>query len=476
MQCGRSERRWVLRLIGAVMLLARPAGVALAGDDLAAMAATMDKALSAIYPADEPGAAVLVVKGGAVVLRKGYGLANMEHNIPITPDSVFRVGSMSKFFTATAILMLVEQGKVSLDDEITRFLPDYPTHGEKITIKHLMAHTSGIWDYLNLPKMQDGWREDITVEGLIDLFKDKPLSFKPGEGFSYSNSNYILLGAVIEKVTGQTYEAFVDEHLFAPAGMKHTCYGGHLKIIRNRAAGYERSDDGYLNARFLNMMEPYAAGGHVSTVDDLWRWNKAYRGGRFLSRKMLDQALKRFTLNNGKEVPLASGCGISTFQGHTIIIYAGGIHGFNSQAVIMPDEDLHVILLSNNPWYQPPVAEVAARLTAIAIGKPLGEPKAIPLDAKVLDSLAATYRVPDDEGLLVPGGDEWIFTREDGGLSWERKGFGRNQPLLAITESEFYFKINAQRRMEFVRNKDGKVSHVLLRLPLLYPQRAIRMD
>ncbi len=457
------------------MLMIGTTGVCAEGVE-SELAAELDKVLSSLYPPDEPGVAVLVAKGGEVVLRKGYGLANMEHNIPITPEAVFRVGSMSKFFTATAILMLVEQGKINLEDEVARLLPDYPTHGKKIRIKHILAHTSGIWDYLNLPKMQDGWREDITVQGLIDLFKDKPLEFEPGDGFAYSNSNYILLGAVIEKVTGKTYEAFVDEHLFAPAGMKSTCYGGHLKIIPNRAAGYEKSSDGYLNARFLNMMEPYAAGGHVSTVDDLWRWNKAYLGGRFLSRKMLDQALKRFTLNNGKEVPLASGFGISPFEGHEIIVFAGGIHGFSSQAVIMPDEDLHVIILSNNPRHLPRVAVVAARLVAIAIGKPWGEPKTIQLDEKVLDSLAGTYRVPDDEGFLAHGGEEWIVARKGTGLSWERKGRGRKRTLLPLSETEFCFKIDVHRRMEFVKHKDGKVSHMLLRVPLLVPQRAVRVD
>ncbi|MHC4787184.1 MAG: serine hydrolase domain-containing protein, partial [Planctomycetota bacterium] len=203
-------------IAGSIVLLLLAPGAS-AADDRADVAAELDKVLSAQYPPNEPGAAVLVARNGKVVLREGYGLANMEHNVPITPEAVFRIGSMSKFFTATAILMLMEQGKLDLEDEITRFLPEYPTHEKKIRIKHLIAHTSGVWDYLNLPAMQAGWREDITVQGLIDLFKDEPLPFEPGDGFAYSNSNYILLGAIIEKVTGQTYQAFVDERIFVPA-------------------------------------------------------------------------------------------------------------------------------------------------------------------------------------------------------------------------------------------------------------------
>ena len=472
----RHSYRLALRLISSSCFLLVHWVPTLASDDLSDIAAELDNHLSSIYAPSEPGVAALIAKDGEVILRKGYGLANLEHNIPITPETVFRVGSMTKFFTATAILMLEEEGKLRLDDEITRFLPEYPTHGAKITVKHLVAHTSGIWDYLNLPKMQEGWREDITPQGLIDLFKDKPLEFRPGDGFAYSNSNYILLGVIIEKVSGQPYQDFVREHIFVPAGMQSTRYGGHLKIIPNRAGGYEPSGDGrYLNARFLNMSEPYAAGGHVSTVDDLWRWNKAYLGGQLIKRETLDRALTRFTLNNGKEVPLACGCGISDFLDQRIIVYAGGIHGFSTQAVVVPQEDLHVIVLSNNPRHLRHLSGVAAELTGIALGKPLGRPVPIEIDAKVLDSLAGTYRVPDDEGFLARGGVEWVFERKSGNLFWRQPGTGRKQALLATSETEFYFTRGALRRFEFVQDEGGSVSHVLLHLPLLYPQKAVRL-
>jgi CubicO group peptidase (beta-lactamase class C family) len=463
-------------LIACLFFLALLVSAVRADDGPVDIAAKLDKHLSSIYPADEPGAAVLVVQRGDVVLRKGYGMANLEHDIRITPESVFRVGSMTKFFTATAILMLEEQGRLSLDDDITQYLPDYPTHGEKITIRHLVAHTSGIWDYLNLPKMQEGWHDDITPQGLINLFKDKPLEFKPGDGFAYSNSNYILLGVIIEKVSGQSYQDFVQEKIFTPAGMKSTRYGGHLPIIPNRAAGYEPSGDGgYNNARFLNMSEPYAAGGHVSTVDDLYRWDQAYLGGKLISKDTLGRALTRFRLNNGKEVPVACGCGISDFLGHRIIVYAGGIHGFATQAVIVPDEDLHVIVLSNNPRHPRGVSDVAADLTAIALGQPLAPPEPVTVDTKILESLAGTYRVPDDEGFLAHGGAEWVFELESGQLWWVQPALGRRRPLLPASDTEFHFDSGSRRHFEFVRDKHGNVSHVLLRLPLLYPQRAVRV-
>lgn len=423
---------------------------------------TLDEILSAVYAPDEPGAAVLVAKGGEILLHKGYGLANVEHGVPVTPESVFRVGSMSKFFTAAAIVMLKEEGKLELEDEITRFLPDYPMQGREIRIWHLISHTSGIWDYLNLPKMRAGWREEITVNGLIDLFKDLPLEFEPGKAFRYSNSNYILLGAIIEKVSGQSYEAFIDERIFRPAGMEHSLYGGHRKIIPNRAAGYEKTGEGYLNAEFLTMSEPYAAGGHVSTVHDLYLWSRTYFKGRLPDR--------RFKLDNGKEVPVSLGYGISRWLDRDVAVYAGGIHGFRSQALYIPEDDLHVVIMTNNPYHGPPLKDLAAKLAAFALGCPLEEPVPVVLEKKEMAPFEGIYRVADDEGFLARGGEEWKVSLEAEGLRF------RERRILPLSENEFFMQGNPHNRIEFVRDEGGKVVHLLVKVPLLYPQRAYRVD
>jgi CubicO group peptidase (beta-lactamase class C family) len=367
---------------------------------------------------------------------------------------------MSKFFTAAAVAMLKEEGKLDLDDEITRFLPEYPVR--MIRIRHLLSHTSGVWDYLNLPKMQAGWREEITVEGLIDLFKDHPLEFEPGHAFGYSNSNYILLGAIIEKVSGQSYETFIDERIFQPAGMKHSQYGGHRKIIPNRAAGYEKTEAGYLNAEFMTMSEPYAAGGHVSTVHDLYLWNKAYFKGSIPDR--------RFKLENGKEVPVSMGYGISRWLGRDVAVYAGGIIGFRAQALYLPEDDLHVVILTNNPYHGPPLKDLAAKLAAAALGTPLEEPSPIDLEERKLVLFEGTYRVPDDEGFLARGGEEWKVSMQENGL------YFRAQRILPVSENEFFMQGRPHNRIEFVRDEGGKVMQLLVKLPLLYPQRAIRVD
>jgi CubicO group peptidase (beta-lactamase class C family) len=256
--------------------------------------------LEKIYPANEPGAAVLAVKNGKIILRKGYGMANLELGIPIKPEMVFRIGSITKQFTAVAIMKLVEEGKLSVTDDIKKYLPDYPTHGHKITIHHLLNHTSGIKSYTSMPDWPPLMRKDMTLKELIDFFKNQPMDFAPGERFLYSNSGYILLGAIIEKVSGKSYEAYMDENIFKPLNMSGSYYGSPSRIIPLRAFGYEKDKSQITNASYLSMTQPYAAGSLLSTVDDLHRWYQALEAGKVLSQKSLEQMYTPTKLNNGK--------------------------------------------------------------------------------------------------------------------------------------------------------------------------------
>jgi CubicO group peptidase (beta-lactamase class C family) len=175
----------------------------------AALTAKIDAVLSAVFKPGEPGAAVLVRKDGRTVLRKGYGMADLELGVPVSPDMVFRLGSITKQFTAVSILLLAQEGKIGLQDEITKFLPGYPTQGKRITVEHLLTHTSGIKSYTNVPELLKLMRQDFTVQEIIDQFKDRPMEFEPGRSWAYNNSGYFLLGAIIEKISGKTYEEFV---------------------------------------------------------------------------------------------------------------------------------------------------------------------------------------------------------------------------------------------------------------------------
>jgi D-alanyl-D-alanine carboxypeptidase len=205
--------------------------------DISHTVAAIDALLQAAYQPDEPGAAVIAVKDGRPVFRKGYGLANVELGVPIAPDMVFRLASITKQFTAVAILMLMEQGQLALQDSITRFMPDYPMHDHRITIEHLLTHTSGIRSYTDMPEWPPLWRKDFSVQELIDFFKEQPMQFAPGQRWAYNNSGYHLLGAIIEQLSGLSYEQFIQQHIFEPLGMRQSYYDSPTRIISKRASG-----------------------------------------------------------------------------------------------------------------------------------------------------------------------------------------------------------------------------------------------
>jgi len=232
----------------------------------------------------------LVAEDGKVIYKNGFGLANMEWNIPNTADTKFRVGSVTKQFTAMLIMQLVEEGKLKLDVPVTTYIPDYPKDkGDKITIHHLLTHTSGIPNYTGLSTFGDIMRDPITPEELVKSFLDLPLEFEPGEQFSYSNSGYILLGYIIEKVTGKSYEDNLKERIFEPLGMKNSGYDHNEEIISKRASGYDKAGPDYFNTRYIDMSVPYSAGAIYSTVEDLYLWDQALYTEKLLSQKYMDK-------------------------------------------------------------------------------------------------------------------------------------------------------------------------------------------
>ncbi|KPV51568.1 beta-lactamase, partial [Kouleothrix aurantiaca] len=228
------------------------------------LAQQIDALAHELYAPDAPGAALIAVRDGETILRRGYGMAQLELGVAIEPEMVFRIGSITKQFTAVAILMLAGQGRLALNDPITRFLPDYPMGDARITVEHLLTHTSGIRSYTDMPEWLPLWRKDFTLTELIGLFKNEPMRFAPGTRWAYNNSGYILLGAMIEAVSGVSYESFLQQHIFDPLGMRHSCYDNTLRIVSGRVAGYEKEPDGYRNAEYLSMTQPHAAGALAS--------------------------------------------------------------------------------------------------------------------------------------------------------------------------------------------------------------------
>jgi len=330
---------------------------------------------------------VLVAENGKVIYKKGLGMANMEWNIPNTPDTRFRLGSITKQFTATLILQLVEQGKIKLDGKLSDYLPEYRKDiGQKVTIHQLLNHTSGIPSYTGLPGFfNDVSRNPYSVDDFVKKYASNDLQFEPGSKFSYNNSGYFLLGAIIEKVTGQPYERVLKEKIFDPLGMKNTGYDHYGTIVEKRAAGYLKTPDGYVNAPYLDMSIPYAAGSMYSTVDDLFLWDQALYTDRLLTAQSKEVMYKP-ALNNyayGWFISKAKlGTGTETVPS---INHGGGINGFNTLLTRYPVQKNLVVLLDNTSQGEN-LDNLSQELTNILYNQPFELPK-MPLASVLLKTI-----------------------------------------------------------------------------------------
>lgn len=425
---------------------------------------TIDNLVQESYPPTEPGVAVIVVRDGEVIYRKGQGMANLELGVPIEPDMVFRLGSLTKQFTTVAILMLAEQGKLSLDDPITKFLPDYPTHDYLITVEHLLTHTSGIKSYTSMPEWSPLWRTDFTVEELIGLFKDQPMVSAPGKNWAYNNSGYVLLGAIIEKATGQTYEGFLHQNIFEPLGMKQSYYDNPTRVIPRRVAGYEKDSDGYVNAAYLSMTQPYAAGALASTVDDLALWDAALYTDRLLKQKTLERAHVSHKLADGSSTEYGFGWEISEYAGHRFIEHGGGILGFRTRAIRIPDDRVFVAALSNNGGAHP--TQLAFKIAALVIGQPYNEPVPAELSPEVLALYEGSYQINALEEIRI--------TREDDHFFFQY-GEGARVEVIPLSPDEFFFKHMSTERLLF-RSDGNKIIAVEARGRTSIPDIAKRVD
>lgn len=365
-----------------------------------------DKLLNELFEKNGPGGVALVVKDGKTIYRKAFGMANLELGVKMTPDNIFRIGSVTKQFTASAIMKLVDEGKINLNDDITKYIEDYPTHGHKITIEHLLTHTSGIKSYTGMKKWTtEVHKKDFTIEELIDYFKSQAMDFAPGEEFKYNNSGYILLGYIIEQVSGQTYSEYINDNIFKPLKMKNSSYDSTSTIIINRAPGYGKEDDSYKNADFLSMTQPYAAGSLLSTVDDLYTWYHAVMNDQVMSTSSRERAHNTYTLNNDKETGYGYGWSIGNIQGSPQVEHGGGINGFLSASIYLTEEKLFVAILSNCTCNYPGV--IAKKIAAISINKPF-EWKEISLQDKLLESYQAVY-TSDDSDRVITYKDDKLF-------------------------------------------------------------------
>jgi len=390
----------------------------------------VDKFFSENYSGDNPGLTALIYKDGDIIYRKAFGMANMELQVAMKPESVIEIGSITKQFTAVSILMLAEQGKLSIDDEITKFISDYPTNGKTITVHHLLNHTSGIKSYTGMPNFIDFAREDHSPEDIIDFFKNEPMDFDPGEKYLYNNSGYILLGYIIEKVSGQSYPDFIADNIFNPLQMNNSYYGSKTKLIQNRAEGYSPAEGGWQKALPLSMTWPYAAGALMSNVDDMLLWHKAIHNNTLIKAESRAKAFTNTTLNNNDPTNYGYGWAINEINGTSSIEHGGGIFGYTTAGIYVPDENVYVIVLTNRDGSHP--GELATKVAAHALGKPYGsnDSKVSLTDAQ-LKKWIGNYAFDQDVLRSI--------TFEAGQLLSQREG-GDKSPISPISENEFIFE------------------------------------
>jgi CubicO group peptidase (beta-lactamase class C family) len=413
--------------------------VLLAGPCLAQDAARMDQIVQSFAADHRFMGTVLVAHGSQVVFSKGYGFADIEWDIPNSPNTKFRLGSVTKQFTAASILLLEERGKLRVQDSVKKYLPDAPAAWDKITLFHLLTHTSGIPNFTGFPDYEKLAPFATTPAQLVARFRDKPLDFEPGQKWNYSNSGFVLLGYLIEKITGDSYEKFVRENIFAPLGMKDSGYDSNTAIIPRRASGYNLAGNAYENAAFVHMSIPHGAGALYSTTEDLLRWELGLFGGKVLQPASLEKMTTPF------QNDYAFGIGVATVGGHKKISHSGGIQGFVTELDYYPEDQLTVAVLENVTGAASP-GEIAGKLAAVIHGENVtlpGERKEITLDAKVLSRYVGVYK--------MPGGLSNIVAL-DGNQLTSKLG---NQPAVAIypqSETMFFLKV-VDAQVEFAKDQ-----------------------
>ncbi len=414
---------------------------------------TYDVLLNELFPSDEPGGTAIIVKDGETVYLKAFGKANLELDVDMQTDNIFRIGSITKQFTACAILKLMEEGKISLQDDITKYLEDYPIHGHKITIEHLLTHTSGIKSMTSLKKWDNEARKkDFTPEEMIDWFKNEPMDFAPGEEFRYNNSAYFILGYIIEKVSGKSYAEYLKETFFEPLGMDNTSYGNTSDIVLNRVAGYQKNKDDFQNADFLSMTQPYAAGSLLSNVEDLSIWYHAVNDGKVISKESLKMAHTSYVLNNGKKTNYGYGWFLGNIQGIQMYQHGGGINGYLTASLFLPDENLFVAVFSNCTCHGP--GQVAVKLASEAIGKPY-EWEQIDLATELLESYVGVYESEYDGKRIISFKNDSLYSMVKGGSKTHIMPFEKNK----------FFMDDSFATLVFQHDDNGKVSSVTSKSP-----------
>ena len=385
-----------------------------------------------------PGCALAVMREGKILYERGYGMADLDHNVPITPGTIFHVASMSKQFTAASIVLLAQEGKLSLDDEVRKYVPELPDFGVPITIRHLVHHTSGLRDQWNLLGLA-GWRYSldlITDDDVLSVMsRQKDLNFPPGSKYVYCNTGYTLLAQIVKRVSGQSFREFTTAHIFQPLGMKSTHFrDDHAEIIKNIAYGYEPAKDTFRIS--ITNFDTVGATSLLTTVEDLELWDENFYNPRVGGPAMIKQMLERGKLSNGEQLDYAFGLVVGRYRGLATVGHAGGDAGYRSDMIRFPEQHFTVACLCNLAATNP--SELTRKVAEIYLAKdmkpaetaPGGEEKAVQLSPAQLDTKVGTYLNPEDD-------EARRITLKNGKLHITPGGGDESYEMKALSENNF---------------------------------------
>jgi CubicO group peptidase (beta-lactamase class C family) len=394
------------------------------------VAAKVDSVYAGFARPNTPGCALAIFRNDEIIYEKGYGMADLEHRVPITPQSVFCIGSTSKQFTATSLILLQQQGKLSLDDDIRKYIPELPDYGHTITIRHLLNHTSGIRDYIGLMGMSGINIDDVVTndEILRMIVRQKGLNFDPGVKHRYSNSGYLLAAIIVGRVSGGSLRQFAREHIFTPLGMERTTFiDDHTELIPDRAIGYDKKgDSGYV--RDVSYWEDYGAGNSYTTVEDLLKWDRNFYNPKIGGPGLNAELTRRGILNNGDTLDYAEGLYYEDVHGLKTIQHGGAEAGYRAQLIRVPSEHLSVALLSN--CSETDADELADSVLVTVLADRIPKPslavktgdtsaagkKEVKIDPALLDAYAGEYEMSEAAGFIVKmerEGDHFFATATD---------------------------------------------------------------
>lgn len=360
------------------------------------------------------GVSVAVARDGRVILARGYGMANVEHSVAVTPETVFHIASISNTILAAVVLQLVDEGKLRLDDDVTKYVPEAPTGGHHVTVRQLLNHTSGIYSFTSLPDAANNERLELTHEQVLGLIKDKPFDFEPSTRWRYDNSAFYLAGMVVERVTKQEYGAYLREHVFKPLGMSSAslCYA--RMVVPHLASGYEVDGGALVNAAFMTWKLPFAGGAVCATATDLVKWQAALDSGRVLTPSSLALMRTPTTLSDGTTIDYGLGTRLGSLDGHQVLGHTGGRGGFRPLLESFPDDHLTIVILMNmGDAASPSPVAVAPEIARAALGLKKNALLDLPVPGAELAALSGKY--DSDEGPVE------IFAR-DGKLHYRIPG------------------------------------------------------